>query len=65
VLASSAQVLKAASPGAAAREANGMGYRIQMLLKLGVAARAYTHPLFSSTLIIFLSMKPPDISHKS
>eukprot|EP00588_Corethron_pennatum_P012408 CAMPEP_0194273958 /NCGR_PEP_ID=MMETSP0169-20130528/7177_1 /TAXON_ID=218684 /ORGANISM="Corethron pennatum, Strain L29A3" /LENGTH=483 /DNA_ID=CAMNT_0039017051 /DNA_START=113 /DNA_END=1564 /DNA_ORIENTATION=- len=37
VLASGAAFLKRQAPKAAAREANGMGYRVQMLLKLGVA----------------------------
>lgn len=37
VLASGAEYLKRQAPKAAAREANGMGYRVQMLLKLGVA----------------------------
>ena len=41
-LATGAEALKASAPLAAAREFNGMGYRLQMLIKLGVAAHVPT-----------------------
>ena len=42
VLKSGAAFLKASAPRAAAREFNGMGYRLQMLIKIGVAAHVPT-----------------------
>jgi hypothetical protein len=42
VLTSAASFLKASAPSAAARELNGMGYRLQMLIKLGVAKHVPT-----------------------